>query len=403
MNRMDDESAGILDIMMLEELVHLIKELYQSGAVSEQLHLKLQPADILGLMTLEELVHLIKEFYSSGAVYELLHLKVMSVVVRVRIKELEHLILEREQSAAVSYPGNSESEPSDSESTTGDSQGLHSLRSAACGGGSGGAHELPKRSNDRRGWVRLHTALGADRDKMTPSERQRRCDQVAALGYIWPVMQKESISRVEGDGCVENLDEEDTRGCVENLDEDDTRGCVESLNDNYYYTRLEEATDYVYSAQEAYYTAHEDAYQTAHEDADSDEQETDYTEHEDAYHTAYEDSDSDEQDGMERVIPNLELSMNLCMTRSRLCSWIMRTFGTRASGKIWAPKALCRPGGKTKCVPKIHSTLRRTLNTPMTTTLKRKMIRTLTRTTTTLRRMLVTMSLSRRPMVTHQC
>ena len=83
-------------------------------------------------------MHLIKEFYPSGAVSELLHLKVMRVVDRVRIKELEHLISDREQSAAVSYPGNSESEPSDSESTTGDSQGLHSLRSAACGGGSGG-------------------------------------------------------------------------------------------------------------------------------------------------------------------------------------------------------------------------------------------------------------------------
>ncbi len=74
--------------------------------------------------------------------------------------------------------------------------------------------------------MRLHAALGADRDKMTPSERKRRCDQVAALGYIWPVMQEEAISRVEGDGCVENLDE---------VDEEDTPGCVESLNDNYYY------------------------------------------------------------------------------------------------------------------------------------------------------------------------
>ena len=98
----------------------------------------------------------------------------MRAVGRARIKELEHLILEREQSAAVSYPGNSESEPSDSESTTGDSQGLHSLRSAACGVGSGGALELPKRSNDRRGWVRLQAALGADRDKMTPFSFQRQ-------------------------------------------------------------------------------------------------------------------------------------------------------------------------------------------------------------------------------------
>ena len=52
MNRMDDESAAILDLMMLEELVHLIEELYLSGAISEQLHLKLQSAAILGLMTL---------------------------------------------------------------------------------------------------------------------------------------------------------------------------------------------------------------------------------------------------------------------------------------------------------------------------------------------------------------
>ena len=105
MYKMDGESADILDLMMLEELVHLIKELYQSGAISEQLHLKLQSAAILGLLTLGELVHLIKEFYPSGVVSELLHSKVMRVVGRVRIKELEHLISEREQSAAVSYPG----------------------------------------------------------------------------------------------------------------------------------------------------------------------------------------------------------------------------------------------------------------------------------------------------------
>ncbi len=47
-------------------------------------------------------------------------------------------------------------------------------------------------------------------------------------------MQQESVSRVEGDGCPEDLTEDDTRGCVENLDEDETRGCLESLNDNYY-------------------------------------------------------------------------------------------------------------------------------------------------------------------------
>ena len=50
-------------------------------------------------------------------------------------------------------------------------------------------------------------------------------------------------------------------------------------------------TDYVYSAQEAYYKAIEDA--------DSDEQEADYRAHEDAYHTVYEDADSDEQDRIE--------------------------------------------------------------------------------------------------------
>jgi len=71
---MDDESAAILDLVMPEELVHLIEDLYLSGAISEQLHLKLQSAAILGLMTLGELVHLIKEFYPSGAVYELLYL-----------------------------------------------------------------------------------------------------------------------------------------------------------------------------------------------------------------------------------------------------------------------------------------------------------------------------------------
>ena len=57
------------------------------------------------------------------------------------------------------------------------------------------------------------------------------------------------MSLGEGDGCLEDLTDYDTRGCVENL------------NDNYYYVRLE-VTDYVYSAQEPYYKAHEDAYQT---------------------------------------------------------------------------------------------------------------------------------------------
>jgi len=40
MNRMDDEFTDILGLMTLEELVHLIKELRHSGAVSELLHLK---------------------------------------------------------------------------------------------------------------------------------------------------------------------------------------------------------------------------------------------------------------------------------------------------------------------------------------------------------------------------
>jgi hypothetical protein len=60
--------------------------------------------------------------------------------------------------------------------------------------------------------VRLHAALGADRDKMTPFEWQRLCDQVAALGNVWPVMQEEqevAISRVEGDLCLEDLTEDD--------------------------------------------------------------------------------------------------------------------------------------------------------------------------------------------------
>ena len=59
-------------------------------------------------------------------------------------------------------------------------------RSAACGGDVDGALELPKRANDRRGWVWLHAALGADRDKMNPFERQWGCDQVAALGNVEP-------------------------------------------------------------------------------------------------------------------------------------------------------------------------------------------------------------------------
>jgi hypothetical protein len=197
------------------------------------------------------------------------------------------------------------------------------------------------------------------------------------------------------------LTEDDTRGCVKNLDEGETRGCLESLNGNYYFAWSEEAADYVYSTQKGY--------ETVHEDTDSDEEDTDYTEQEDAYHTAHEDSDSDRR--MERVIPNLELTMTRCMTRSRLCSWIMRNFGTSVSVKTGAPNALCGPWGKTKCVPKIYSTLRRTSNIPrigalwriMTSTLEMKMMCTLTQTTTTLRRMLVTMSLSRRPMVTHLC
>ncbi len=156
MNSMDDEFEAILGLMTLEELVHLIKELRQSGAVSELLYLKAIRA--VCRVRIKELE-------------EPLHLKDMRALCRVRIKELEPSIIELERSAAVSCPGNSESEPSDSESTTGDSQGLHSLRSAVCGGGSGGALELLKRSNDRRGWVRLHAALGADRDKMTHFER----------------------------------------------------------------------------------------------------------------------------------------------------------------------------------------------------------------------------------------
>ena len=122
---------------------------------------------------------------------DLLYLKVIHVVCRVRIKDLEHLILEREKSVDVSYPGNSDSVPSGSESTSGDCQDFHSLHSSASGGGSDGANgtlELPKRSNDRRGWLWMHAALGDDRDKMTPFERQRRCDQVSTLDYIWSIM-----------------------------------------------------------------------------------------------------------------------------------------------------------------------------------------------------------------------
>ena len=93
---MDDASTVVLDLMMLEELVHLIKEFYHLGDVHKMIHLKVQSAAILGLMTLEELVNMIKEFYPSGAISEVLHLKSMHAVCRVRNKEFEHLILERE-------------------------------------------------------------------------------------------------------------------------------------------------------------------------------------------------------------------------------------------------------------------------------------------------------------------
>ncbi len=63
----------------------------------------------------------------------------------------------------------------------------------------------------------LHAALEADRDKMTALERQRRCDQVTALVNVRPVMQEEQeetvMSHGEGDGCLENLTEDDTSGC----------------------------------------------------------------------------------------------------------------------------------------------------------------------------------------------
>ena len=105
-------------------------------------------------------MHWINELEQSAAVSELLHLKSMNDVSRVRIEGLEHLIKKLEQSAAVSCLGNSESEPSDSESTTCECLGLHSLRSTVYGGGAGGAFVLPKRANDQKGWVSCMLLLG---------------------------------------------------------------------------------------------------------------------------------------------------------------------------------------------------------------------------------------------------
>ena len=211
MNRMDDEIVAILGLMTLEELVHLIKELLQCHRIYR---MDDELETILGLMTLEELVHLINEFDQSAAVSDLLNLKTLNAVSRVRIQELEHLIKKLEQSDAVSCLGNSESEPSESESTSCDCLVFHTLRSASYGGGAGGALELPKRANDRRGWMQLHAALGDDRDRMTPLKRQRRYDQVTSLVNVWSILQQAqvevSMSLGAGDGCLEDLTENDT-------------------------------------------------------------------------------------------------------------------------------------------------------------------------------------------------
>ena len=63
-----------------------------------------------------------------------------------------------------------------------------------------------------------------------------------ALVNVWSIMQQEqeqeAMSLGEGDGCLDDLTEDDTRGCNEKLGEDDTRGCVESLNYNCVSARL---------------------------------------------------------------------------------------------------------------------------------------------------------------------
>jgi hypothetical protein len=53
--------------------------------------------------------------------------------------------------------------------------------------GIAGASELPKWSNDQKGWKRLHDVLAAKSAGLTPAERQKTYDQVTALGNSWPV------------------------------------------------------------------------------------------------------------------------------------------------------------------------------------------------------------------------
>ncbi len=48
--------------------------------------------------------------------------------------------------------------------------------------GVAGASELPKRLNDHKGWKRLHDALAEESACLSPAERQRRYNQVLALG-----------------------------------------------------------------------------------------------------------------------------------------------------------------------------------------------------------------------------
>jgi len=73
-----------------------------------------------------------------------------------------------------------------------DTQGLYCLRkiSNRDNTGSGklpergiaGASDLPKRLNDQKGWKRLHDVLASESAGLTSAERQRRYDQVTALG-----------------------------------------------------------------------------------------------------------------------------------------------------------------------------------------------------------------------------
>ena len=57
--------------------------------------------------------------------------------------------------------------------------------------GVAGASELPKRLNDHKGWKRLHDALAEESACLSPAERQRRYNQVIALGNSGSTTQTE--------------------------------------------------------------------------------------------------------------------------------------------------------------------------------------------------------------------